>query len=231
MAAPFPRHVLADVLPKVAKHRHLLAGDVFRHRDARQLDDAAFDGIHEGEVAHRRREQSALGVAGAAKKKWRRGQVNDAADAERAVHGIEARNPEARRLVVLFGLFLLVALQVRVVRVFWFLAIAMVRLVIDDENVLHAHQVRHHALDHLAVSLLRVQVLAAAPLQELASAFGELDALAELECMVVCDDDLGPVHVIEHVAGNQFASCVVAVGVIRLKDAQPVFDRQSRRAD
>jgi hypothetical protein len=47
LAAPFLRHVLADVLPEVAKHRHLVAGDVFRDRDARQLDDAAFDCIHE----------------------------------------------------------------------------------------------------------------------------------------------------------------------------------------
>ncbi|MGB6176134.1 MAG: hypothetical protein WBF43_07330 [Methylocella sp.] len=44
---------------------------------------------------------------------------------------------------------------------------------------------------------MRVQVLAETPLQELAAAFGELDALAELEGMVVGDDDLGPVHVIE----------------------------------
>ena len=37
------------------------------------------------------------------------------ADAELAVHGFEAGNPEPRRLVVLLGLFLLVAFQVLVV--------------------------------------------------------------------------------------------------------------------
>jgi hypothetical protein len=56
---------------------HIVARDVFRHLDARQLDDAAFDGIHERDVAHRPGEQSAFGVAGATKEIWRRGQVND----------------------------------------------------------------------------------------------------------------------------------------------------------
>ena len=93
LAAPFRGHVLADVLPEVAEHRHLVAGDVFRYGHARQFDDAAFDGIHEREVAHRPREQGALGVARAAKEEWRRGQVNDAAEAELAVHGFEAGNP------------------------------------------------------------------------------------------------------------------------------------------
>ncbi len=93
-AAPFLGHVLADVLPEVAEHRHFIAGDVFGHRDARQFDDAAFDGVHEREVAHRPREQRALGVAGAAKEEWRGRQVNDAAEAELAVHGFQAGNPE-----------------------------------------------------------------------------------------------------------------------------------------
>src|SRR5438105_9914905 len=62
-------HVLADVLPKVAEHRHLVAGDVFCNRDARQFNDAALDGIHQREVAHRPREQRSLGVAGATQKK------------------------------------------------------------------------------------------------------------------------------------------------------------------
>ena len=107
----------------------------------------------------------------------------------------------------------------------------MVRLVIDDEDVLHAHQVGHHALEHLAFGFLRVQFLAAASLKELASAFGQVDALAQLEGVVVGDDDLGAVHVVEHVAGNEFAAGVVAVGIVGLEDAQPVLDRQAGGAD
>ena len=49
--------------------------------------------------------------------------------------------------------------------------------------------------------------------------------------MIVGDDDLGPVHVVQHVAGNEFAAGVVAVGVVRLEDAQPVLDRQAGRDD
>ena len=93
-AAPFLGHVLADVLPEVAEHRHLVAGNVVGDRDARQLDDAALDGVHEREVAHRPREQRAFGIAGAAQEEGRRGQIDDAAEAELAVDGFEAGNPE-----------------------------------------------------------------------------------------------------------------------------------------
>ena len=72
-------------------------------------------------------------------------------DAELAVHGFQAGNPEAGGLVVLLGLLLLVALQVLVVSAsLGFLAVAVVRLVVEDEDVLHAHQVGHDPLDHLA---------------------------------------------------------------------------------
>src|SRR6266508_2175755 len=63
LASSFLGHVFADVLPEIAEHRHFVARDVFRHRDARQLDDPALDGVHEREVAHRPREQGTLGVA------------------------------------------------------------------------------------------------------------------------------------------------------------------------
>ena len=55
--------ILADVLPQIAEHRHLVAGDVVRDGHARQLDDAALDGVHQREVAHRPREQRAFGIA------------------------------------------------------------------------------------------------------------------------------------------------------------------------
>ena len=125
------------------------------------------------------------------------------------------------------GLFPVVALQICIVRVFRFFTIAVMRLVVDDEDVLHAHQVRHYALEHLPFSLLRVQFLAAATLQKLPSTLGQVHALAELEGVVVGDNDLGPVYFVEQVAGNEFAAGVVAVGVVRLEDAQSIFDRQT----
>lgn len=72
-AAPFRWHVLANVLPEVPEHRHLVAGNVFRYGHARELDDAALNGIHQREVAHRPREQCAFGITRATKKEGRRG--------------------------------------------------------------------------------------------------------------------------------------------------------------
>ena len=56
-------HVLADVFPQVAEYRQFVAGDVLGHGHARQLDDAALDGIHQRKIAHGPREQGTLGVA------------------------------------------------------------------------------------------------------------------------------------------------------------------------
>ena len=77
-----------------------------------QLDDAALDGVHQREVAHRPGEQRAFGVAGAAQEERRGRQVNDARDAELALDRFEAGDPEAGGLVVLLGFLLLVALQI-----------------------------------------------------------------------------------------------------------------------
>ena len=104
------------------------------------------------------------------------------------------------------------------------------RLVVEDQDVLHAHQVGHDALDHLAFGFEGVQLFAA-PLKQRAAAFGKFDALAQLEGVIVGDDDLGAVDVVQHVARDQFAARVVAVGIVRLEDAQAVLDREARRDD
>ena len=49
--------------------------------------------------------------------------------------------------------------------------------------------------------------------------------------MVVRDDNPGAVDVPEHVPGYQLSAGVVAVGVVGLKHAQPVFDRDARSHD
>ena len=227
LAAALLGHVLADVLPEVAEHGHLVAGDVLGDGNARQFHDAALDGVHEREVAHRPGEQRALGVAGAAEEERRGRQVDDAGKAELAVHGFQAGDPEPGGLVVLLGFLLLVALQVLVVLVARLLAVAVVRLVVEDEDVLHAHEVGHHPLEHLAFGFQGVQLFAA-PLKQGAPARGEFDALAELEGVVVGDDDLGAVDVVQHVAGHELAAGVVAVGVVRLEDAEAVLDGDAR---
>lgn len=65
------------------------------------------------------------------------------------------------------------------------LAVAVMRLVVQDEDVLHAHQLGHDALDHLPFGLQRVGLGAGAALQELPAALRQLDALAQLEGVVV----------------------------------------------
>ena len=153
------------------------------------------------------------------------------ASAEFAVHGFEPGDPEPGGLVVLLGLLLLLALQVFVVCLGRLFAIAVMRLVVEDEDVLHPHQVGHDPLEHLALGLEGLQLLAGAALKQGAATRREFDALAKLECVVVGDDDLGPVDLVEHVAGNEFAAGVVAVRVVGLQDAEPVFDGQARCAD
>ena len=52
--APSPlRHAGADVFPEIAELRHIATGDIVRHRYPGQFDNAAFDGVHQREVAHR----------------------------------------------------------------------------------------------------------------------------------------------------------------------------------
>jgi hypothetical protein len=76
--------------------------------------------------------------------KRRGGEVDDAVEANLSVHGFQARNPEARRFVVFLRFLLVLALQFFVVSLFWFFTIAVVRLVVDHQDVLHAHQVGGH---------------------------------------------------------------------------------------
>ncbi len=63
LATSLPGHLGADVLPKVPEHRHIVAGNIIGDRDARQLDDAAFDGVHQRKIADGPAKESSLSVA------------------------------------------------------------------------------------------------------------------------------------------------------------------------
>ena len=65
-------HVTADGLPQNSVLGHVAAWDVVSHRHAGQFDDAALDGVHEREVAHRPGKQGALGIAGASQEEGSR---------------------------------------------------------------------------------------------------------------------------------------------------------------
>ena len=70
-------HLLSDVLPQIAEHRHFSARDVVSDRYARQFHNATFDRVHEGEITHRPGEQRPFGITGTAQKERCRGKVDD----------------------------------------------------------------------------------------------------------------------------------------------------------
>ncbi len=195
-------------------------------RDARQFHDTALDGVHQREVAHRPWEQRALGITGAAQKKRRCGQVDHACHAEFAIHGLQAGNPKTGGFVVLLGLLLVVPFQVFVAIGSRLLSIAMMGLIVQHQNVLQTHQIGHHPVQHLALGFEGVQLFAS-PLEQRASTLGEIDPLTAFEGVIVGDHDLGTVHVVQQVAGNQFTVLVVAVRIIRLQDPQAILDREA----
>ena len=103
----------------------------------------------------------------------------------------------------------------------------MMCLVVDHEDVLQAHQVRHDPLEHLPLGLLGLQLFAAA-LKKIAGAGRDLQSLAQHEGVVVGNDNLCPLHVFEHVARDQFTGAVVVVRVVRQEHTESVADRQPR---
>ena len=213
--------------PQVPELRHVAAGDVVGHRDPRQLDDAALDGIHQREVAGRPREERSLRIARPAQEERRGRQVDHALEAELALHRFEPGDPDPRRLLVLLGLLPVVALEgAFLVLAGRLLPVAVVGLVVQGQDALEAHQARHDPLEHLPHRLLRSQ-LRSRPLQQGAAALRQRQRLARHERVVVGDDDLRPLQVAEHVAGHELAAGVVAVRVVRLQHPEPVPDRDA----
>ena len=214
--------------PQVPELRHLAAGDVVGHRHARQLHDAALDGVHQREVARRPWEQRPLRVARAAQEEGCRREVDHAPEAQLPLDGFEPGDPDPRRLAVPFGFLAVVALEGPFV-VFpgRLLAVAVVRLVVQDQDALHAHQARHDALQHLPFCLLGSQVRPLSPEQG-ASPLRQLQRLAPQERVVVGDDDLRPLQVAEHVVRHQLAARVVAVRIVGLEHPQTVADGHAR---
>jgi hypothetical protein len=78
------------------------------------------------------------------------------------------------------------------------------RLVVQDDDVLQAHQLRHDPLEHLALSLQRLELLLPPAFQGRAGALGDVDALPQLEGVIVGDDNLRPVDVGQHVGRDDF---------------------------
>jgi hypothetical protein len=116
------------------------------------------------------------------------GQVVDGTQTEMALGRLDAGDPEPRGLVVLLGLAAVVAGQAGITA--RPLAVAVVRLVVQHDDVPDAHQVGHDPLQHLPLGLGGVD-LAVGALQQGAADPGHLHALAASEGVEVGDDDLG----------------------------------------
>ena len=95
------------------------------------------------------------------------------------------------------------------------------RFVVEHDDLLHAHQVRHDPLKHLPLGLLRGQLLAPA-LKKRATALRKIKRLSELEGVVIRDDDLGTIEIAEHLVWHKLPALVVTVWVVRMQDAQPI---------
>ena len=72
----------------------------------------------------------------------------------------------------------------------------VMRFVIENQDILQAHQAGHHSLDHLSFGFQRVQLIATA-LQQGTATLGKLDTLTELEGVVIRNDDFGAVQIAE----------------------------------
>jgi len=103
----------------------------------------------------------------------------------------------------------------------------VVGFVVEYDDVLQAHEIGHHALDHLAFGFERVELLADATLEQLPTPFGEFEFFAAFERVEIGDDDLCACDIIEHIVGDDFSRFVVAVRIVGLQHAKSIADRQA----
>ena len=229
-----PDLVRLEVLPQVAVLRKLVHGDhVVVHGNPGKLHDAALEGVHEREVAHRPGEERALPVSAAAQEERRRGKIHDTGAGHLRADGLEPRDPQTGRLLVLLRLVLLLGFELSLLltgRVLGTVAVAVVRLVVDHEDVLETGRVAEHAADHLPSRLHRLRpALSRRSHQHGLRSGRQLEQVLPLECVIVRDDDPGGLDQRQHVLRNELAMFVVGFGIVRQKDAEPVLDRDAGR--
>ena len=221
-----PWHIPPDMLPQIAKDRDLLAWNVVGHRNPGQLDNPAFDGVHQGEVAHSPWEKGSLGVTGAPEEEGSGRQVHHLTDAQLSIDHLQAGEPDPGFFAVLGRLLPFFRRQGPFIFLTRLAAVAMVSLVVQRHYVFHGHQFGHYPLDHLPFGFQCFQGLPR-PLQQSAPPAGNFQALAQPQGVVVGDDDLGPLEVLQHISGDQFPAGVVAVRVVGLEHTKAVLDGEA----
>ena len=224
------RHAPADVAPQFAVAGHFAARHVIRDRHPGQFDDAAFDGVEQREVAHRPGEQRAFAIAGPVQEEWRCRQVENGSHADPALHGLDSGNPQPRGLDILLRLLPFVAFARSFLGLAIFLPIAVVRLVVQHEDVLQPQQSGADSLQHLAFGL-HGRDFRPMPLKQGTVAFGLPGTFPPQKGVVIGNDDPRPLKVRQHAVGDQFIFPVVTVRIVRLQDTQSVSNSDAGRDD
>ncbi len=210
-------------------------GRVVVDGDPGDLHDAGLDRLHQAEVGDNPGKQGALAVAGAGQEARGRRQVVDGLDAEFLVNRPQAVEPEAGGLGVLLRLVFGVAGQVLVGDPFVLgvvipVEVAVVGLVVEDDDAGGAAEVSGYPGDHLAPGLEeRARRAGVAGQQFLGQRADHLAllGLASLELVVVDDDDLGLAEAVPQVGRNETAELVVVLIVLGQRHPEPVADRQA----
>jgi len=100
----------------------------------------------------------------------------------------------------------------------------VVGLVVDGQDIFHAHQLGHDPLEHLPFGFKGVERLAAPSLKKEATALGDLQSFPQFEGVVIGDDDLCPRKIGQHVGGDKLTALVIAVRVVGLEHPEAITD-------
>ena len=215
---------LPDSRPEVAVGRLLPLHRVVGDGNAGNLDDARLDGVDEREVGDDPGEEVPFPIARAAEEEGGRRQVVEAADADLVADGFQPRDPDPGFLVPLLGFGAVFPLE-RLGLAVGLAPVAVMGLVVDDDDVPLAAELPANAVDHLGGALVEVGA------ENLLGQLVRLDQLADLERVEVGDEDLGPAELPDQVGRDQVAEPVVVLGVVGPEHPQPVADGDARSDD
>ncbi len=182
------------------------------------------------EVADDPREERALGVARALEEERGRAQVVDGAHAELRLDRLDAAQPDPRLFLVLLCLRPLVGVEAAF-RVAGGWGVAVMGLVVEDDDVLRIPELAADPTDHLGRCLAEALVVGVAHRQDLLRQARGLDLVVAQEGVEVRDQDVGRLEAIELVEADDVHRLVVVGGVVGEEHAKPITDRDAGRDD
>ena len=169
-------------------------------------------------------------MARAAQKERRRGDVVDCAEIDLPAQGPDSVDPQPGCLGVLFHLLAALGLDRRLIGLAGLLLIAVMRLVVENDDILACQQFRADARQHLPFGLFCLRFRPAA-LQYRAGEFGQSEGLAQLELVVVGNDDARGPDRADHVVRDEAAALVIILRIARQQHAEAVANRDAGADD